>query len=208
MYRYTYNIDTSRLNVHHRIFPYLSYFYLHPSPPTQNSGSKKHQHSYSFALCYNTIKYFQNHYSKLPSLINPLRKVQDFPGGASGKESACQSRRHNRREFNPWVRKIPQRRKWQPAPVYSCLENPIDREAQWAIVHWVAKNWTQTEAIQHAQAQHKKILSESLYQTVISNKPTQESSRLFSSFCFYSECCVQKLIVFCAYVINTILVLG
>ena len=143
MYRYTYNIDTSRLNVHHRIFPYLSHFYLHPSPPPQNSGSKKHQHSYSFALCYNTIKYFQNHYSKLPSLINPLRKVQDFPGGASGKESACQSRRHNRREFNPWVRKIPQRRKWQPAPVYSCLENPIDREAQWAIVHWVAKNWTQ-----------------------------------------------------------------
>ena len=41
-------------------------------------------------LCYNTKKYFQNHYSKLPSLINPLRKVQDFPGGVTGKESACQ----------------------------------------------------------------------------------------------------------------------
>ena len=26
---------------------------------------------------------------------------------------------------------------------YSCLENPIDRGAWWAIVHRVAKSWTQ-----------------------------------------------------------------
>jgi len=25
---------------------------------------------------------------------------------------------------------------------YSCLENPMDREAQWATVHRVAKSWT------------------------------------------------------------------
>ena len=25
---------------------------------------------------------------------------------------------------------------------YSCLENPIDRGAWWATVHWVAKSWT------------------------------------------------------------------
>ena len=25
---------------------------------------------------------------------------------------------------------------------YSCLENPMDRRAWWAIVHWVAKSWT------------------------------------------------------------------
>ena len=24
----------------------------------------------------------------------------------------------------------------------SCLENPMDRGAWWAIVHWVAKSWT------------------------------------------------------------------
>ena len=39
-----------------------------------------------------------------------------FPGGASGKEPACQCRRSR---FNPWVRKIPWRRKWQPTPVFS-----------------------------------------------------------------------------------------
>ena len=35
--------------------------------------------------------------------------------GLSSKESACQCRRHR---FNPWVRKIPWRRKWQPTPVF------------------------------------------------------------------------------------------
>ena len=31
---------------------------------------------------------------------------------------ACQGRRHRKRGFNPWVGKIPQRRKWQPTPVF------------------------------------------------------------------------------------------
>ena len=41
-----------------------------------------------------------------------------FPGGASGKESVCQGRRHERCGFDPWVRKIPWRRSWQPTPVF------------------------------------------------------------------------------------------
>ena len=42
----------------------------------------------------------------------------DFPSGARGKESSCQGKRHERHEFDPWVRKIPWSRKWQPAPVF------------------------------------------------------------------------------------------
>ena len=38
-----------------------------------------------------------------------------LPRWLSGKESSCQSRRH---WFDPWVRKIPWRRKWQPTPVF------------------------------------------------------------------------------------------
>ena len=38
-----------------------------------------------------------------------------FPGGSRGKEPAC---RHRRYEFDPWVRKIPWRREWQPTPVF------------------------------------------------------------------------------------------
>ena len=38
-----------------------------------------------------------------------------FPRGSDGKESACQCRRPR---FDPWVRKIPWRREWQPTPVF------------------------------------------------------------------------------------------
>ena len=38
-----------------------------------------------------------------------------FFGGLSGKEPACQCRRCR---FNPWVRKISWKRKWQPTLVF------------------------------------------------------------------------------------------
>ena len=41
-----------------------------------------------------------------------------FSGGTSGKEPACQCRRYKRLGFDPWVRKFPWRRKWQPSPVF------------------------------------------------------------------------------------------
>ena len=37
---------------------------------------------------------------------------------ASGKESTRQCRRCKRLGFNPWIGKIPWRRKWQPTPVF------------------------------------------------------------------------------------------
>ena len=40
------------------------------------------------------------------------------PRWHSGKQSSCQCRRHRRRGFNPRVRKIPWRRKWQPTPMF------------------------------------------------------------------------------------------
>ena len=46
------------------------------------------------------------------------KKSEGFPGGTSGKEPACQWRRYKRCEFDPWVRKIPSRRAWQPTPVF------------------------------------------------------------------------------------------
>ena len=41
-----------------------------------------------------------------------------FPGGASGKEPACQCRRLKRCWFDPWVGKLPWRKPWQPTPVF------------------------------------------------------------------------------------------
>ena len=48
----------------------------------------------------------------------PLISPRGFPCGASGKEPACQCRRHRRCGFHRWVRKIPWRRAWQPTAVF------------------------------------------------------------------------------------------
>ena len=65
----------------------------------------------------------------------------DFPGGSSGKEPTCQSKRCKRLRFNPWVRKIFYRRTLQPTPVY------FPRESWWATAHRVEKSWTQLKQL-------------------------------------------------------------
>ena len=57
----------------------------------------------------------------------------------SGKESTCQCRRH---VLDPWVGKIPWRRKCNPLQ-YSCLENPMVRGACMATVLGVTNGGTQ-----------------------------------------------------------------
>ena len=47
-----------------------------------------------------------------------IRERLGFPGGTSGKEPACQCRRHQRRGFNPWARTIPWKRALQSTPVF------------------------------------------------------------------------------------------
>ena len=47
-----------------------------------------------------------------------LTLIWAFPGGSVCKEPACQWRSCRRPRFNPWVRKIPWRRAWQPTPVF------------------------------------------------------------------------------------------
>ena len=44
--------------------------------------------------------------------------------------------------FDPWVRKIPWRKAWQPTPVFF-LENLMNRGAWWATVHRAAKSQTE-----------------------------------------------------------------
>ena len=44
-----------------------------------------------------------------------IYRINHLPWWLCGKESICPCRRHR---FDPWVRKIPWRRKWQPNPVF------------------------------------------------------------------------------------------
>ena len=41
-----------------------------------------------------------------------------LPRWCSGKEPACQCKRHKRHGFDPWVGKIPWRGAWQPTPAF------------------------------------------------------------------------------------------
>ena len=49
-----------------------------------------------------------------PTLCDPM----DSSPSTSLKEPACQCRRWKRCGFNPWVRKIPWRRKWKHTPAF------------------------------------------------------------------------------------------
>ena len=57
------------------------------------------------------------------------------------KEPACQCKRNKRHGFELWAGKIPWSRNGNPLQ-YSCLENPMDREARWATVLSVTKSQT------------------------------------------------------------------
>ena len=71
--------------------------------------------------------------------------------GASGKEPACQCRRHKRCGFDPWVEKISWRRAWQPTPGF-LPGNSMNRGAWRATVCRVAKSRTQLKRLStHAQ---------------------------------------------------------
>ena len=65
----------------------------------------------------------------------------------SGKESACQCRRCG---FDPWVGKIPWRKKWQPTPVFLLGKIPWTEEPGRLQSMWskrVGDNWV----IEHAR---------------------------------------------------------
>ena len=80
--------------------------------------------------------------------VGPMEKNQtacEGEGGlcrwCSGQESACHCRRHKRCRFDPWVWKIPQRREWQPIPVF--LPGKFRGQRVWqATVHEAAKSRT------------------------------------------------------------------
>ena len=79
--------------------------------------------------------------------------LMDFSGGTSGKESACQCRRHKRCRFNPWVGKIPWRRAWQPTLVSLPRESHGQRSLV-AYSSWGCKESDTTEQHTHTHTQH------------------------------------------------------
>ena len=67
------------------------------------------------------------------------------PSGASGKEPSCQCRRCKRCGFDPWVGKIPWRRKWQPTAVFSSGKSCGQR----SLVGYGPWGWKESDATEH-----------------------------------------------------------
>ena len=82
-----------------------------------------------------------------------VQTMAGFPGGASGKEPACQCRRHKPIEpanvgSIPGLGRSPGGRHGNSLQ-YSCLEKPIDRKAWWTIVHIVTKSQSGLNGLAH-----------------------------------------------------------
>ena len=81
---------------------------------------------------------------KKKKCITSKKKRESFPGGASGKEPACQCRRQEKR-----VRSLGQEDPLEEGMALqdSCLESPTDRGAWRATVRGVAKSWTRLKRL-------------------------------------------------------------
>ena len=72
-----------------------------------------------------------------------LHSAQEMFAACSGQRASLvaqsvKSLQCRRPRFDPWVRRIPWRRKWQPTPAW---RNPTDRGDWWAAARGVAKSW-------------------------------------------------------------------
>ena len=85
--------------------------------------------------------------TRLKRLSSSSSKVYNWglPCSTTDKEPACQSKRHTRLGFNPWVRKNPWKRAWQPTPVLL----PGESHGQRSLVSyspWSCKEFDMIEA--------------------------------------------------------------
>ena len=62
------------------------------------------------------LKVLKQEKSQIRFKFYALHKILGFPGGSAVKNLAANQGRRCR--FDPWVGKIPYRRKWQPTPVF------------------------------------------------------------------------------------------
>ena len=79
-------------------------------------------------------------------LVCIINRIIKYPGGSSGKEPACQCRRHKRCKFSSGSRRSPGEGNGYSLQ-YPCLENPMDRGAWWVILQRVAKGQTRLKQL-------------------------------------------------------------
>ena len=101
-----------------------------------------------------------------------------FPGGANGKESSCQSRRHKDVGSIPGLGTFPGGGHDNPLQ-YSCLENPMDRGAWRATIHRVAKSQDMIERVNNNQCQGQTLHQQKNYNLL--------KAQMIASIFFFSD---------------------
>ena len=91
------------------------------------------------------------------STIKPFWGISQVTQWLKKKKITCQCRRHKRCRFNPWVRKMPWSRKWQPTPIFFPGKFHGHR-AWWATIHGIANIWTQLSTCTHTHTHTHIIL--------------------------------------------------
>ena len=86
---------------------------------------------------------FKSKALNLPELL-----FSGFPGGSVVKETTFQCRKCD--GFNPWVRKIPWSRKWQPTPVFL----PGESHGQRSLVGYSPWSHTESDMTERLSTQH------------------------------------------------------
>ena len=99
-------------------------------------------------------------------------RVMGISKWLSGKESVCQRRRYG---FDPWVRKIPWRRKWQPTPVFLHGKSHGERSLKGYSPQSHKESDTTERAHMHALQWHCQNSYETTFISFVKNK-------LFSTF--------------------------
>ena len=89
------------------------------------------------------------------------RESACFSGGASGEEPACQCRTRKRLGFDPWVGKVPLKRKWQPTLVFLPGKFHGQRSlvgyGPWGCKEWDTTQWLSNNNIRWHFSQWKKF---------------------------------------------------
>ena len=79
------------------------------------------------------------------------RQHQGFPSGAGIKNLPANAGDVRRHEFNPWVAKIPWRKKWQPTPVFL----PGESHGQRSLVGYSPRARKESDVTEHTRNAHQ-----------------------------------------------------
>ena len=111
-----------------------------------------------------------------------------WPSQLSGKEPTCQCGRH----FDPWVRKIPWRRKWQPTPVFLSEESHGQRSLLSSMrSQRVRHSWVTENARKHKEWNIHLLLASTMCQALRKNVCVHH---FISSFqLFYMMCIIKPI---------------